>query len=568
MSDNSQAMNVVLMWHMHQPEYRDLRSGTVHLPWTYLHAIKDYVDMAAHLEAVPKARAVVNFSPILLEQLEDYILQITRYFQGYGAIRDPILACLAEPALPGNQQTRLRLVKDCLRANREHMISRFEPFQRLATMADWYEEHPQNLIYASNQFLADLLVWYHISWMAESLQRDDKRIESLRDKATNFTLHDRRELLQIILEQIQSIVPRYKALAASGQVELCISPYAHPIIPLLLDMESAREAMPDVHLPVNTHYPGGASRAQWHIDSGLETFDRVFGGKPMGMWPSEGGVSQASLTLFAEAGFKWVASGGNVLQNSHDAQGKSCTHHVYRFGDAPIDCVFRDDGLSDLIGFTYSNWHAEDAVANLVGHMENIAKACPDRDNCLITIILDGENAWEYYPENAYHFLHELYTSLSIHPRLRMSTMSEFLTEKSPQPVHEEKLVAGSWVYGTFSTWIGDADKNRAWELLVEAKNTFDEQLAAGKLSADVVAAAEKQLAICEGSDWFWWFGTYNPSGTVAQFDQLYRMQLSNLYLLLNVEAPSYLAEIISRGGGNPSHGGVMRHTDQSSNSK
>ncbi|MCB1704986.1 MAG: glycoside hydrolase [Halioglobus sp.] len=563
MSDR-QPMSVVLMWHMHQPEYRDLRTGAVHLPWTYLHAIKDYVDMAAHLEAVPGARAVVNFAPILLEQLEDYTAQVAAYLNGQGAIHDPVLAALAEPALPGNPQARLRLVRDCLRANRDNMINRFEPYRHLATMADWYEEHEPSLIYASNQFLADLLVWYHLSWMAESVQRSDPRIAALQHKATNFSLHDRRELLQIILELMQSLVPRYKALAERGQVELSMSPYAHPIIPLLLDMQSAREAMPDAHLPITTCYPGGTARSQWHIKQGLQTFERVFGTRPAGLWPSEGGVSQQALELFADSGFRWLASGGNVLHNSHGAHSTSCSHRVYRFGAAGIDCVFRDDGLSDLIGFTYSNWHAEDAVANLVGHLENIANVCPDRDDCLITIILDGENAWEYYPENGYHFLRELYTRLNEHPLLRLSTMTQFLDEKSPQAAHEERLVAGSWVYGTFSTWIGDPDKNRAWELLVEAKNTFDEQLAAGNLSSAQIEAAEKQLAICEGSDWFWWFGNYNPGATVAQFDQLYRMHLANLYLLLNVEAPAYLSDVISRGGGNPSHGGVMRHHNQS----
>ena len=554
-----QPMSVVLCWHMHQPEYRDLRTGKVHLPWAYLHALKDYVDMAAHLEAVPEARAVVNFAPILLEQIEDYIVQIRAYLEGHGAIRDPLLAELAEPALPGNAQARLALMQDCLRANRERMINRFEAYQRLATMAEWYEGHPDSLIYASNQFLADLLVWYHLGWMAEHVRRNDVRIQRLQDKAVNFSLHDRRELLQIILEQIQSVVPRYRELSARGQVELSMSPYAHPIVPLMLDMSSAREAMPGVHLPVTTDYPGGEERSRWHLQQGLESFERAFGFKPRGLWPSEGGVSQQALSLFAEQGFSWVASGGNVLHNSHDATSKSCSHKVYRFGDADIKCFFRDDGLSDLIGFSYSDWHAHDAVANLVGHMENIADACPDRSNCLITIILDGENAWEYYPENGYHFLSELYRKLASHPRLQMSTFDSFLADKAPQPAREEHLTAGSWVYGTFSTWIGDPDKNRGWEILVEAKHTFDEQLAAGNLSADEIRAAERQLAICEGSDWFWWFGDYNPSVTVNQFDQLYRMHLANLYQLLNVEAPAYLSEVISRGGGQPSRGGVMR---------
>ena len=301
MPDNTmpdkQPMSVVLMWHMHQPEYRDLRTGAVHLPWTYLHAIKDYVDMAAHLEAVPEARAVVNFAPILLEQIEDYTEQITAYLEGHGAIRDPVLAELAEPALPGNEKARLRLMQDCLRANQERMIERFEPYKRLATMAEWYQTHPQSLIYASNQFLADLLVWYHLSWMAESVRRGDPRIQRLQDKACNFTLHERRELLHIVLEQMQSLVPRYRELAERGQVELCMSPYAHPIVPLLLDITSAREAMPDIHLPVTTEYPGGEARAQWHLQKGLESFERVFQRKPAGLWPSEGGVSQQALDL-------------------------------------------------------------------------------------------------------------------------------------------------------------------------------------------------------------------------------------------------------------------------------
>ena len=556
-------MNVVLCWHMHQPEYRNLRTGAIHLPWTYLHAIKDYVDMAAHLEAVPEARAVVNFAPILLEQVADYAEQVSAYLRGHGAIRDPLLAQLAEPALPGNDGVRLRLVKECLRANRERMIERFEPYHRLATMAEWYETHPESMIYASNQFIADLLVWYHISWLAETVQRTDDRIARLKEKASQFNIHDRRELLQVILELLQSLFPRYRELAGRGQVELCMSPYAHPIIPLLLDMNCARESIPDAHLPVATEYPGGEARCRWQLERGLEIFENTFGQRPAGLWPSEGGLSQRALELFAEAGFRWVASGGKVLANSHDKGSHACSHRVYRFGEAPIDCFFRDDGLSDLIGFTYSDWHARDAVANLVGHMENIAEVCPDREQCLITIILDGENAWEYYPENGFYFLDELYRALTSQPRLRLTTFERFLEENRISPARESRLVAGSWVYGTFSTWIGDPEKNRAWEMLVEAKRAFDDELATGSLTPEEEAAAERQLAICEGSDWFWWFGDYNPSESVKDFDQLFRMHLANLYQLLNVEAPPALADVISRGGGAPSRGGVMRHHNE-----
>ena len=556
-------MNVVLMWHMHQPEYRDLRSGTVHLPWTYLHAIKDYVDMAAHVEAIPGARVLVNFTPILLEQLEAYAAQVDSFLNGHGSISDPVLSQLAEPALPSTEQDRLRLMQHCLRANEERMIERHKPYARLAKMARWYEEHPASLVYASNQFLADMLVWYHIAWMAESVQREDARLRRLVDKGVNYCVDDRREMLAIVLEQLRSIVPRYRELAQQGRVELCMSPYAHPIVPLLLDLGCAREAMPDVHLPDVTTYPGGEERVHWHLREGLATFERFFGMRPVGIWPSEGGVSQQALQLFAEYGFRWAASGGNVLHNSHDTSDNHCSHRVYRFGDADIDCIFRDDGLSDLIGFTYSDWHAEHAVDNLVGHMEHIAELCPERDNCLITIILDGENAWEYYPENGHHFLSGLYARLEEHPLLRMTTVSQFLDASSPRTIHEARIVAGSWVYGTFSTWIGDPGKNRGWELLVEAKQAFDEQVAAGTLSDEELAAAQHQLAICEGSDWFWWFGDYNPAETVGQFDYLYRLHIANLYQLLNLKAPSHLSEVISHGGGRPSRGGVMRHHDE-----
>jgi alpha-amylase/alpha-mannosidase (GH57 family) len=361
-----------------------------------------------------------------------------------------------------------------------------------------------------------------------------------------------------------SVIPRYRALSDEGKVELTMSPYAHPIVPLLLDLGSAREAMPDAQLPINHAYPGGRERALWHLQQGKETFARVFGREPVGLWPSEGGVSQDALQLFAESGFRWVASGGSVLKNSHKHTDHACSHRVYRFGEAAIDCVFRDDGLSDLIGFTYSDWHAEDAVANLLGHMTHIAELCPDRDDCLITIILDGENAWEYYPENGYQFLQHLYQGIIDHPKLELTTLQDFLAEPGPNPAQEQRLVAGSWVYGTFSTWIGSPEKNRGWDLLVEAKRCFDERVQSGELSPAQVQAAEQQLAICEGSDWFWWFGDYNPATTVSQFDQLYRMQLANLYQRLHVEAPGQLSEVIARGGGRPSHGGVMRHHDKS----
>ncbi len=551
---------------MHQPEYRDLVSGEYQLPWTYLHAIKDYVDMAAHLEAVPAARAVVNFAPVLLDQINDYANQLHGYLKDAAALRDPLLAALDEPALPVRREQRLDLIKACMRANRERLIDPYPAYKRLAGIADWLDEKPEAVMYMGEQYLSDLLVWYHLAWLGETLKRGDERVKRLMEKETAYTLHDRRELLEIIANTICGLIARYRTLAERGQVELSVNPYAHPIVPLMLDLGSAREAMPDVPLPVLPHYPGGEERARRHIEEGLTTFQRYFGFKPSGCWPSEGSVSTAALKMFSDAGFRWAATGGGVLQNSlkvsgiaHGTTREQQIYRPYRVQDSgDIACFFRDDGLSDLVGFTYSTWHGDDAVNNLVDHLETIHEACDDGDDYLVPIILDGENAWEYYPNNGYYFLKALYRRLSSHPRIRMTTFSEYLNEGgtvSPLP----RLVAGSWVYGTFSTWIGDKDKNRAWDILGDAKRAYDIAMASGMIPDEHRAAVERQLAVCEGSDWFWWFGDYNPSGTVLDFERLYRVHLANLYHMMGEEPPGYLTQTISHGGGSPQHGGTMR---------
>ena len=555
-------LKVVLCWHMHQPQYRDLVSGTYQLPWTYLHAIKDYVDMAAHLEALPRARAVVNFAPLLLEQIEDYARQVEGFLTNSLAIRDPLLAALVSPTLPPTEEQRMTLIKACLHANETRMIDRYPAYRNLADVAALLMPRPEATHYLSNQFLADLLVWYHLAWLGETVRRGNARVKRLLDKGSGYTLHDRRELLTVIGELVSGDIARYTRLASRGQVELSVTPYAHPILPLLLDFECAHDAMPGAPLPLLPRYPGGEERARWHIREGIETFRRHFGFVPAGCWPAEGAVSTASLKLLAEAGFRWAASGENVLRNSlarsgevDDAAKEAWLYRVHSVADSGMSCFFRDDGLSDLIGFSYATWHADDAVSNLIHHLEEIARRCNDGSEHVVSIIMDGENAWEHYPENAYHFLHALYRRLSEHPKIELTTFSNCL--KTAPAKSLPVLSAGSWVYGTLSTWIGEADKNRGWDMLGDAKRAFD--VATAHLNAEQLDRARRQLAVCEGSDWFWWFGGDNPAATVADFERLYRQHLTNLYQLIGSEPPEYLAQVFTRGGGAPAHGGTMR---------
>ncbi len=558
--DNNKSINVVLFWHMHQPEYRNLRTGVFYQPWTYLHIIKDYVDMAAHLEANPKARAVVNFVPVLLEQIEDYRKQLNEYLCHAGQIRDPLLAALAEAVLPHGQEERLKLIKDCLKSNEKRLINRFKPYQQLSKLARTFIEVSATVDYYGEQFIFDLLVWYHLAWMGETVRRSDPRIKSLIKKERLYSYHDRRVLVEVIYELIADIIGRYRKLAEQGRVELSMTPYAHPISPLLLDFESAREAMPDIQLPVATGYPDGARRNNWHIKHGLEVFQQHFGMQPAGCWPAEGSVSAETVKALSEAGFNWLATGETVLRHSLSASQLSdhkCIHRPYHLDHYKTHCFFRDDGLSDMIGFKYQDWHADDAVANLVNTLDHIANACDEASEPVVSIILDGENAWEHYPENGYYFLTALYEKLAEHENINLTTYSDYL-KLQVRSTCLQQLVAGSWVYGTFSTWIGDKDKNRAWDMLVDAKQAYDEATLHNDLSDEDKQLALMQLATCESSDWFWWFGDYNPAESVRAFDEQFRLHLSNLYHYLHRDPPDYLSHAFSSGNTECSSSGVM----------
>src|SRR5690606_9881670 len=292
-----------------------------HLPWTYLHAIKDYVDMAAVVEQVPQSRVVVNFTPVLLDQIDDYIQQFERFFKLGEPFSDSVLKSLAAPAIGPTDSLRMVIVRQCIRANENRLIKRFEPYHELVQLARQAIAKPHYLAYLDEQFFFDLLVWYHLVWMGETVRMDNETIKRLIRKARGFTLTDRRELLAEIDQLIRTIVPRYRHLASSGQMELSVTPDKHPILPLMLDFRSTLEAMPDAPLPRHEGYPGGQARAEEHLRNGIAIFERHFGFRPVGCWPSEGALSQETLRMIQQQGFSWTATGGGVLSSSKQVNG-------------------------------------------------------------------------------------------------------------------------------------------------------------------------------------------------------------------------------------------------------
>jgi len=562
-------INLVLCWHMHQPWYRESESGDYRLPWVYLHALKDYADMAAHLEAHPRMSCVVNFTPVLLEQLDDYAKQFREHLESGSRFCEPLLNLLSgvEP-IPEELDSRAEIVRACLRAHAPLMIDVHPRFRSLLNMVmtrDGKRVDEDRLGYLNDQFFLDLLSWYHIAWLGHSVKQLP-RVQGLMEIGGIFDERARHTLLKVMCEVFDGLLERYRALAESGQIELSMTPYGHPIVPLLIDIESMHCALPETEGPTEATYPDGLGRARWHMQEGLRVFEHYLGCRPSGVWLSEGSVSTEALQLLDEFDIDWTASGEGVWNNSRflsdlETNGEEARRSLFCANQVP-DCktslFFRDDGLSDLIGFEYQQWNAGDAAADFNQNIRNIATYLGDDcSNHVVSVILDGENAWEYYPDNAFHFLSALYEQLSESEQIKTITFSEAVEvcKKETLP----NLCPGSWVYGSFSTWIGEKDKNRAWDLLIEAKKTYDRVMAERRFDTEMKARLERQLAICEGSDWFWWFGDYNPSDSVNDFDRLYRQQLQNLYELLEVEAPAGLKKALSSGGGQADNAGTMR---------
>ncbi len=564
-------LDIVFLWHMHQPDYRDYSTGEFVLPWVYLHAMKDYTDMAYHLEQYPQVKAVVNFVPVLLDQIEDYEQQFAS-----GEIRDPLLRLLVRENLDDLSPAERELIlNSCFRSNHTKMIAPYPGYKRLWDLFNTLESAGATaLSYLSGQYVSDLLVWYHMAWCGESVRREHDFLIQLMSRSEGYTHADRKRLFDLIGELISGIIPRYRKLSERGQIELSATPHYHPLAPLLLDLHSARDSAPDSSLPQSQSYPGGRSRVRAHLESAIHSHTQRFGMVPQGVWPAEGAVSTELLEVFSEQGCRWTASGQGVLANSLRAADANLPPHdqylyrPYRVQGAAggVHCFFRDDHLSDLIGFEYSNWFGKDAALHFVSQLDAIAQQAPEGERALVSIILDGENAWEYYPYNGFHFLQDLYSILGEHPTIHTTTYSSYLdareavTGEGYTRIGElPRLVAGSWVYGTFSTWIGSRDKDMAWDLLCMAKQNYDMVIASGHLNEADKKAAERQLFSCESSDWFWWFGDYNPSHAVSSFDRLYRHNLMRLYSLLKLPVPLSLDKPISQGGGTPEAGGAMR---------
>ncbi len=519
------------LWHMHQPFYKDLVSGEYKLPWTRMHALKDYYGMVRILEEFPRVRQTFNLVPSMMAQVAEY---------ASGEAVDPFLQMALKPAESLNDQERAFLLRHSFYSDPQQMIFRYPRYGEL--YQTW---QAQKTAGARGLFgvpeLRDVQMWSQLAWFDEEFQAEDPEVRDWVRRGRNFTAADQRRMGEKQREIMGQVLPAYHKLAASGQIEISTTPYYHPILPLVCDSNIAEVAHPQVPLPPRFRYPQDARR---QLALAHDYIARHFGVAPVGLWPSEGSVSDEVLAIAAEAGFSWAATDSGVLNRTLGrAVPVEGLYRPYRWRqkDHKLSLIFRDHFLSDLIGFVYSKMDAAAAAEDFLKRIrENCTGILDSGRDALVPIILDGENAWEYYYRNGRPFLRELYRRITGDSRMSAVTVSEALRLMAPEPL--DHIFPGSWINANFDVWIGAEEDNQAWTQLLRARQTFD--TAATTNDAGRRMALE-ELLIAEGSDWCWWYGPEHESVNREEFDQLYRSHLANVYRFLDLAPPEDLSRPI-----------------------
>lgn len=544
MSDPREPLKLVLLWHFHQPDYTDRPGGAPALPWTRLHALKDYGDMAAILARHPGVRVTVNAVPTLLEQLG-------RYAEGT-VPDDPFLEITRRRADELNPEERRFVVSHFLGFKRDTMARDLPRVHELAAMRG---EHGGAGVPASvverfdEQDIRDLTVLFHLAWCGPSL-RNDPVVKTLRDKGRGFDEADKLGLLAVQDRYLRGVLDSWKALAADGRIEFGTGPYFHPILPLLCELGSAHEALPTLALPEASFRHPEDARTQ--IIAGRERFREVFGFDAAGGWPPEGAISETALRILGECGQRWAVSDEEVLFDSlgerwspgiasRSARHAEILYRPYRHADGPV-VLFRDRDLSESIGAGYATWSPSVAAADFVRRLRRIRDLFPEQDGpACVTVALDGENAWELYPDGAAPFLDALYSAVVSDEFVRTCTVSDVAMPEAARSL--SRVTAGSWIDATLVSWIGHREKNRAWKLLEAARRAIGD--ARGELSPGDPAG--RAILAAEGSDWFWWLGDDHPTTFAAEFDAGFRGHLRRAYREAGIVPPSELDDPIRR---------------------
>jgi alpha-amylase/alpha-mannosidase (GH57 family) len=537
-------VRLALLWHMHQPPYGEAETGDYLMPWVRLHATRAYNDMAWILERHPGVRCTVNFTPVLLEQLDDYV---------EGRARDRFLDLSARPAADLGPHERQAMLRSFFMVDWDTHVRPVPRYLELLHRRGRDVRHGDVARIAQtfgDQELTDLQLHFNLAWMGFAALADDEGLRELRAKGRGYGSEDVAYVLAAQQRILAGIVARWRRLAERGQVELSTTPYYHPILPLLCDTDVARRALPEVTLPPRFAHP---EDARWHVREAIRAHAQRFGAPPAGMWPAEGSVSPEALEVLASEGVRWAASDEGVLLRSlpPDAPRARSLYRPWKVaaGASDVAMLFRDRALSDLVGFTYAKVPATEAVADFLAHLGSIREAWRRERHdgpATVGVFLDGENAWEHYPESGREFLDRLYGALEASAAVETVTLSEAALGAPGTAL--PRIHSGSWIEASYRIWIGHEEDRLAWAALGRAREAVD---AAARGGADpaTVERARRHLYAAEASDWYWWYGEDFSTELADEFDALFRGHVIRAALLVGANPPPEALAPIKRAG-------------------
>jgi len=534
---------VAILWHLHQPYYTDPVTQSAPLPWVRLHAAKGYYDMGVLLDEYPEARVTVNLTPSLLSQVQELTS---------GAVTDVFWTHASRPADDLNESERGFILRHFFSANWDQMIRPHNRYYSLLIQRGTHprdEDWPRIAARFSVQDLLDLQVWHNLAWCGHRALARYPPLRDLLAKGRSFSESDKQVVLAAQRDILSEIIPLYRRLQERGQIELSTTPFFHPILPLLMDTDSARRSRPESALPQRFAHP---EDAEAQLRKALDFHESLFGQRPVGLWPSEGSVCPELIPILTKLGIRWAATDEGVLARSVDDWRRDAV--LYRPYRAQVDggdvaLLFRDHDLSDAVGFIYSRNQPAVSVADFCGRLQAIAGRSPE-PRPLVSVILDGENPWEYYPDGGEGFLRGLYAALTSREwhgvRFETVTPGRELDEHPPV-ARLERLHTGSWINSDLKIWLGHAEDNDAWERVGKTRRFLRQREEAGDAPAVALRAAWNELYAAEGSDWFWWYGDEFDTDHKALFDQIFRMHLANVYRLVGADVPEFLTVPVLR---------------------
>lgn len=568
---------LVLIYHQHQPIYIDYEKDQLVAPWVRTHSTKDYYRMPAMLQKYPNVHCTINLTPSLIKQIEGHYLRRLKHginlkSHNNDIKTDILFDLLIKPAEKFTKTDIRNLYKtawSALSVN-EVVRRRFPEFDLLHF--EFSQALKNNFEISNRKKLRELKFWFSLAnfdldFLEAPVKLTDGTIIDISDlveRKSDYKYYLRKPVTESDCQRLavathrlmSNIIPIHKKLAYdynsnTGQIELITTPFNHPIIPLVCNSDVGKVCMPHHQFPQNFSYPDDANE---QVKQSIKFYKDKFGTIPLGLWPSEGSVSEEALEIFLSCGIKWVATDMQILQKSSGSHLSHLTPYKYKDSDGAI--FFRDTELSDRVSFKYQYLEGEEAADDFIKYV--LSRAPRDKKHeRILTLIMDGENAWEWFHRDyeGREFLNALYRKLEklFHTRQIVTVTPAELIYGNPKrniPAHPieslpklSHLAPGSWIHGDFSKWIGSKEKNQEWELLLQARSDLEKykvpQCNNKILKPDTkmwyAQQAWNEMYAAEGSDWFWWAGEDQESPSNKKpFDDLFLQRIERVYTNAN----------------------------------